>query len=92
VLAGVFTTDDLRKRSREFIFVLAIVTAVVTPDPSGITMMILLVPLVIEYYATISIADRIERKENLRKTRQLAKRILVKQALTVVKLREKREK
>ena len=92
VLAGVFTTEDLKRRSREFIFVLAIVTAVVTPDPSGITMMILLVPLVIEYYATISIAKRIERKENLRKTRDLAKRILVKQALNVVKLREKREK
>ncbi len=92
VLAGVFTTDDLRKRSREFIFVLSVVTAVVTPDPSGITMMILLVPMIIEYYATISIAKRIERKESLRKTKELAKKILVKEALYAVKSRGKREK
>jgi hypothetical protein len=48
--------------------------------------------MIIEYYATISIAKRIERKESLRKTKELAKKILVKEALYAVKSRGKREK
>ncbi|MFW9930019.1 MAG: twin-arginine translocase subunit TatC, partial [Candidatus Thorarchaeota archaeon] len=61
VLFGFIDTESLRKRRRHIIVALMGITAIITPDPSPISMLILSVPLVFLYEITINLSYKIEK-------------------------------
>jgi sec-independent protein translocase protein TatC len=63
VLNGVLTSEDLRSRRREVISGLLCVTALITPDPTPFSMIIMSIPLVFLYEITINVAMKVERSE-----------------------------
>ena len=60
VFTGFLTVEDLQKRRRHVILALFGITAVITPDPTPVSMIILSVPLVLLYEITINFSYRIE--------------------------------
>ncbi|OLS22448.1 MAG: Sec-independent protein translocase protein TatC [Candidatus Heimdallarchaeota archaeon LC_3] len=63
VLFNLLSSESLRTRRRHIIIGLMGITAIITPDPSPISMLILSVPLVFLYEITINLAYKIERTE-----------------------------
>jgi sec-independent protein translocase protein TatC len=63
VLNGVLTSEDLRTRRREVFAGLLCVTAVITPDPTPFSMIIMSIPLIFLYEITINVAMKVERSE-----------------------------
>lgn len=63
VLNGVLTSEDLRTRRREVFAGLLCLTAVITPDPTPFSMIVLSIPLVFLYEITINVAMKVERSE-----------------------------
>ena len=61
VLFEVVDTKDLRKRRRHVISALLGLTAIITPDPTPISMMILSLPLIVLYEMTINVAFKLEK-------------------------------
>ncbi|MFX0204741.1 MAG: twin-arginine translocase subunit TatC [Candidatus Hodarchaeota archaeon] len=61
VLNGVFTSEDLRTRRREVIAGLLSITAVITPDPTPFSMIVMAVPLILLYEITINVTMKVER-------------------------------
>ncbi|MFX1513689.1 MAG: twin-arginine translocase subunit TatC [Promethearchaeota archaeon] len=61
VLNGILTSEDLRSRRREVIAALLSLTAVITPDPTPFSMLIMSTPLIILYEITINVAMKVER-------------------------------
>ncbi len=53
---GFVTPEQLKYYRRYAIVILAIITAVVTPDPTGITMIVELIPLLFLYEVGIQVA------------------------------------
>ncbi len=61
ILNGVFTSEDLRARRREVIAALLSLTAVITPDPTPFSMIVMAVPLIVLYEITINVSMKVER-------------------------------
>jgi sec-independent protein translocase protein TatC len=61
IRAGVFGAKDLASRRREVILGLLILTAIITPDTTGVTMAMLFVPLAFLFEIAILVGRRIER-------------------------------
>jgi len=79
VYSGVYDAKDLRTHWREAITGLFIITALLTPDPTPFTTMILFAPMSILYYLAILLAERAEGGSDAIKSRES----LVKAALIV---------
>ena len=60
VFTGFISVDDLQKRRRHVVLGLFGITALITPDPTPVSMIILSIPLVFLYEITINFAYRIE--------------------------------
>ncbi|MHA1991771.1 MAG: twin-arginine translocase subunit TatC [Candidatus Hodarchaeales archaeon] len=61
VLFDIVSTDSLKKRRRHIITGLMGITAIITPDPTPISMLILSVPLIFLYEITINLSYKIEK-------------------------------
>lgn len=61
VFTGTLTVEDLQKRRRHVIAALFGITALITPDPTPISMIILTIPLLFLYEITINYAYRIQQ-------------------------------
>ncbi len=60
---GILEVDTLkRNRSRVFLAIL-ILTAIITPDPTPLTMMLLSIPFILLYELSIIASSRVERRE-----------------------------
>lgn len=60
VFTGFLTIEDLQNRRRHVILALVGITALITPDPTPVSMIILSLPLVFLYEITINFAYKIE--------------------------------
>ncbi len=74
-LAGVFTSEELMDRRREIVIGLITITAVITPDPTPISMTLLSIPLLIFFELAIVAIMRIEERRALGETFPVLKRI-----------------
>ena len=70
VLFNLLSSQSLRTRRRHIIVGLMGITAIITPDPSPISMLILSIPLVFLYEITINLAYKIEKTESYRKIKE----------------------
>lgn len=61
VFTGVLTVDDLQKRRRHVIAALFGITALITPDPTPISMIVLSIPLIFLYEVTINFSYKIQQ-------------------------------
>ncbi|MHA1977360.1 MAG: twin-arginine translocase subunit TatC [Candidatus Hodarchaeales archaeon] len=64
-LAGVFTSEGLMDRRREIVIGLMALTAVITPDPTPISMILLSIPLLVFFEIAIVVIMRIEERRGL---------------------------
>ena len=70
VSIGLVNADVLRKKWRYVVLAMAIITAVITPDPTPITMTLLLFPFIVLYFMTIAIAEKVQAsRSTIRKRR-----------------------
>jgi sec-independent protein translocase protein TatC len=60
VFTGFLTVEDLEKRRRHVIAALFGITAIITPDPTPISMLVLTLPLLFLYEITINISYKIQ--------------------------------
>ncbi len=60
VFTGVLTVEDLQKRRRHVIAALFGITALITPDPTPISMIVLTIPLLFLYEITINYSYKIQ--------------------------------
>jgi len=60
VSIGLVNADVLRKKWRYVVLAMAIITAVITPDPTPITMTLLLFSFIVLYFMTIAIAEKVQ--------------------------------
>jgi Tat protein translocase TatC len=74
-LAGVFTSEGLMDRRREIVIGLITLTAVITPDPTPISMILLAIPLLIFFELAIVTIMRIEEKRGLGEKFPVLKRV-----------------
>jgi sec-independent protein translocase protein TatC len=70
VFSGFLSVDDLQKRRRHVILGLFGMTAIITPDPTPVSMIILAIPLVFLYEITINFAYKIETSPDFIEMRQ----------------------
>lgn len=61
-LAGVFTSESLIRRRREVLIALIALTAVITPDPTPVSMILLIFPLVVLYEIALVVVMRLEER------------------------------
>lgn len=61
VFTGVLTVEDLQNRRRHVIASLFGITALITPDPTPISMIVLTIPLLFLYEMTINVSYRIQQ-------------------------------
>ncbi|MHA2224939.1 MAG: twin-arginine translocase subunit TatC [Candidatus Hodarchaeales archaeon] len=61
-LAGLVTSENLMERRREILIALIAITAIITPDPTPISMILLSLPLIALYEAAIVVVMRLEEK------------------------------
>ena len=61
VLSGFVTSEDLKKRRRYVVTGLIGIAAIITPDPTPISMLLMSIPLTFIFELTINIAMKIER-------------------------------
>ena len=70
VSIGLVNADVLRKKWRYVVLAMAIITAIITPDPTPITMTLLLFPFIVLYFMTIAIAEKVQAsRSTIRKRR-----------------------
>ncbi len=60
VSIGLVNADVLRKKWRYVVLAMGIITAITTPDPTPITMTLLLFPFIVLYFMTIAIAEKVQ--------------------------------
>lgn len=73
VSIGLVKADVLRKKWRYVVLAMAIITAVITPDPTPITMTLLLFPFIVLYFMTIAVAEKVQAsRSKIRKRRSRA--------------------
>jgi len=60
VSIGLVNADVLRKKWRYVVLAMTIITAVITPDPTPITMTLLLFSFIVLYFMTIAIAEKVQ--------------------------------
>ncbi|MHA1983912.1 MAG: twin-arginine translocase subunit TatC [Candidatus Hodarchaeales archaeon] len=63
VLFDLITSDSLKRRRRHIITGLMGITAIITPDPTPISMLILSIPLIFLYEITINFSYKIEKTD-----------------------------
>ncbi len=73
VFTGVLTVEDLQKRRRHVIAALFGITALITPDPTPISMIILTIPLLFLYEITINYAYKIQQSPDFLELREKIK-------------------
>ena len=73
VFTGVLTVDDLQKRRRHVIAALFGITALITPDPTPISMIVLTIPLLFLYELTINFAYKIQSSPDFIELREKIK-------------------
>ena len=64
VFTGTLTVEDLQNRRRHVIAALFGITALITPDPTPISMIILTIPLLFLYELTINYCYKIQQSED----------------------------
>ena len=73
VFTGVLTVEDLQKRRRHVIAALFGITALITPDPTPISMIVLTIPLLFLYELTINFAYKIQSSPDFLEMRERLK-------------------
>ncbi|MGQ9680871.1 MAG: twin-arginine translocase subunit TatC [Candidatus Bathyarchaeia archaeon] len=80
VKMGIIDVQTLRGNRRKVFVGLAVVTAILTPDPSPFSMMLMTLPFYLIYELTIQIVSRIKRKEHdqytIEKGRKASRKLL----------------
>jgi Tat protein translocase TatC len=61
-LAGVFSSETLIQRRREVLIALIALTAVITPDPTPLSMILLSLPLIVLYEIALVVVMRLEER------------------------------
>ena len=73
VFTGVLTVEDLQQRRRHVIAALFGITALITPDPTPISMIVLTIPLLFLYELTINFAYKIQSSPDFLQLRERLK-------------------
>ncbi|MHA2052753.1 MAG: twin-arginine translocase subunit TatC [Candidatus Hodarchaeales archaeon] len=74
-LAGAFSSEGLMNRRREILIALIALTAVITPDPTPISMILLSIPLIVFFEIAIVVIMRIEERRGYNERFPALKRI-----------------
>ncbi|MHA2176622.1 MAG: twin-arginine translocase subunit TatC [Candidatus Hodarchaeales archaeon] len=74
-LAGAFSSEGLMNRRREILIALIALTAVITPDPTPISMILLSIPLIVFFEIAIVVIMRIEDRRGYNERFPALKRI-----------------
>ena len=61
-MSGLVTSENLMERRREVLLALIAITAVITPDPTPISMILLSMPLIVLYEIAIVVIMRVEER------------------------------
>ena len=74
VFSGMLSVEDLQKRRRHVMAALFGITAIITPDPTPISMIVLTIPLLFLYELTINFSYKIEHSPDFTQFRNRVKK------------------
>ncbi|MFW9778561.1 MAG: twin-arginine translocase subunit TatC, partial [Candidatus Heimdallarchaeota archaeon] len=75
-LAGLFSSETLIQRRREVLIALVALTAVITPDPTPLSMILLSLPLIVLYEIALVVVMRLEERRAAGQPLNALKRVL----------------